>query len=252
MTPLLTRIDAFCDAVPRARATATDDGPLRLFLPDGPGHPLYARPVPGEAVTAADVTRVRARQRAAGVPEAFEWVHAATPTMDAAVRGAGLAVHVCPLLVLDGPAAPADAAPVDRVRLLGAEDPDLADALHAVAIVGAAAFGAPAPGAPGPDAVAAARAGLASGRTAMALVTGPDGPLAAGQVQRAGDVAELVGIGTVAAARGRGLGGAVTAALAGATDAGLVLLAAGSADATRVYERVGFRQVGECGVAGPA
>lgn len=249
MTPLLTRIDAFCDAVPRARATATDDGPLRLFLPDGPGHPLYARPVPGEAVTAADVTRVRARQRAAGVPEAFEWVHAATPSMDAAVRGAGLDVHVCPLLVLDGPA---DAAPVDRVRLLGPDDPDLADALHAVTIVGAAAFGAPAPDAPGPDAVAAVRAGLASGRTAMALVTGPDGPLAAGQVQRAGDVAELVGIGTVGAARGRGLGGAVTAALAGATDADLVFLAAGSAGATRVYERVGFRQVGECGVAGPA
>lgn len=71
----------------------------------------------------------------------------------------------------------------------------------------------------------------------MALVTGPDGPLAAGQVQRAGDVAELVGIGTLAVARGRGPGGAVTAAFAGAT---------------RVYERVGFRQVGECGVAGPA
>ncbi|QJY46984.1 GNAT family N-acetyltransferase [Pseudonocardia broussonetiae] len=247
MTPILTRIDAFCDAVPRARATATDDGPLRLFLPDGPGHPLYARPVPGATVTAADVTRVRARQRAAGVPEAFEWVHAAAPTMDAAVREAGLAVHVCPLLVLDGPAVAAEG-----VRLLGADDPDLVDALHAVALVGAAAFGAPAPDAPGPDAVAAARAGLASGRTAMALVTGPDGPLAAGQVQRAGDVAELVGIGTVPAARGRGLGGAVTAALAGATDADLVFLAAGSADATRVYERVGFRQVGECGVAEPA
>lgn len=78
--------------------------------------------------------------------------------------------------------------------------------------------------------------------------------MAAGSLQRAGDVVELVGIGTVARERGRGLGAAVTALLAGvARDAGadLVFLAAGDDTATRVYERVGFRRVGECGLAGP-
>jgi predicted GNAT family acetyltransferase len=87
---------------------------------------------------------------------------------------------------------------------------------------------------------------------ARALVTGPDGPVAAGSAQRAGDVIELVGIGTAASVRGRGLGSAVTALLAAAArgaGAELVFLAAGDDTATRVYERVGFRWVGECGIA---
>ena len=58
------------------------------------------------------------------------------------------------------------------------------------------------------------------------------------------------------AARGRGLGAAVTSALAGAAlgaGAELVFLAAGDEAAARVYERVGFRRVGECGLTdGPA
>jgi predicted GNAT family acetyltransferase len=67
-------------------------------------------------------------------------------------------------------------------------------------------------------------------------------------------VVELVGIATARAVRGRGLGGAVTSALASAAlaaDAGLVFLAAGDDAAARVYERVGFRRVGECGIAEP-
>jgi predicted GNAT family acetyltransferase len=67
-------------------------------------------------------------------------------------------------------------------------------------------------------------------------------------------VVELVGIGTAAAARGRGLGAALTALLARAARAAgaeVVFLAAGDDTATRVYERVGFRRVGECGIAEP-
>jgi predicted GNAT family acetyltransferase len=118
--------------------------------------------------------------------------------------------------------------------------------------VAAAAFVIPAPGAPSAAEVAALRADLAAGSVARLLVTGPDGPVAAGSAQRAGDVVELVGIGTAARARGRGLGAAVTALLAGTArgaGADLVFLAAGDDTATRVYERVGFRRVGECGIA---
>lgn len=255
MGDVLDLIDDFCDAVPRAHATATDDGPLRLFTRDGPGWPYHARPLPGGgAVTAADVERVRARQRALEVPEAFEWLLAVTPSMAGAVAATGLPVRVCPLLVLDAPAAPTPLPPGYSVRLLGPADADLAQAAHAARAVANAAFGAPAPPPPSAAELAELRADLAAGRAARALVTGPDGPVCSGGAQRAGDVVELVGIGTAAAFRGRGLGAAVTAALATVardTGAELVFLVAADETATRVYERVGFRSVGECGIAEP-
>jgi hypothetical protein len=180
--------------VPRRWATATDDGPLRLFTRNGPGWPFYARPVPGGGpVSGADVRRMRARQRSLGVPEAFEWVPAEAPTMTTAVRDAGLPVRLCPLLVLDGDPAPAPLPPGFSARLLGPADGDLpaaASALHAVA---AAAFGVPAPAAPSAVEVAALRADLAAGSVARLLVTGVDGPVAAGSAPRAGDVVELSG-----------------------------------------------------------
>ena len=87
------------------------------------------------------------------------------------------------------------------------------------------------------------------------LVTGPDGPVAAGRRSGPATWSSWWASPRPAAARGRGLGGAVTAALAGAArDAGaeMVFLAAGDDAAARVYERVGFRRVGECGIAEPA
>ena len=69
---------------------------------------------------------MRVRQRALGVPEAFEWVPAQAPTMAGAVAAAGLPVHICPLLVLDGEPAPAPFPPGCSARLLGPADGDLA------------------------------------------------------------------------------------------------------------------------------
>ncbi len=256
MDSVLARIDGFCDAVPRRWATATDDGPLRLFTRDGPGWTFYARPVPGGSpITASDVDRMRALQRGLRVPEAFEWVLDASPTMADAAAAVGLPVRVCSLLVLDG--IPASAPVPDRyeARLLGPLDGDLPATAHAVGAVAAAAFGAPIPRPLTGAAVNVLRSDLATGAVARALVTGPDGPVAAGSAQRAGNVVELVGIGTATAERGRGLGAAVTALLAGAArDAGaeLVFLAAADDAASRVYERVGFWRVGECGIAEPA
>lgn len=255
MDDVLKEIDEFCDAVPRQWAAAVDDGPLRLFVRNGPGWPFYARPVPGgPPVEAADVDRLRARQRALGVPEAFEWLPSQAPSMAGAAAAGGLSVRLCPVLVLDGDPAPAPLPPGCSARLLGPADGDLAAAASAVNAVVAAAFGGPVPGAVSGARLAELRADLAAGTVARLLVTDADGPVAAGSVQRAGDVAELVGIGTAQRARGRGLGAAVTALLAAAArgaGAGLVFLAAGDDAATRVYERVGFRRVGECGLAEP-
>jgi GNAT superfamily N-acetyltransferase len=220
LTAVVRQIDAFCDEVPRQWAAAQDDGPLRLFVREGRGWPFYARPVPGGGpVTGADVTRVRARQRDLRLPEAFEWVPAAAPSMLDAVRDAGLVPHLCPLLVLDGEPVPAPFPPGYEGRLLGPADVDLPAA-----------------------------------RMARLLVTGPDGPVAAGSAQRSGDVVEIVGIGTLASARGRGLAGAITAALAGVArdaGAGLVFLAAADEAAARIYQRRGFRVVGHTGIAEP-
>lgn len=253
---LLERIDAFCDTVPRRWASACDDGPLRLFVRDGAGWPFSARPVPGgPAVTAADVERMRARQRAADITEAFEWVLATAPTMLHAVSDAGLPVQRCPLLVLDGEPVPVTLPTGCDMRLLGPADGDLAATTHAVAAVTAVAFGGLVPPPPTAADLRLLQDDLAAGAVARVLVTGPDGPVAAGSAQRCGDVVELVGIATTRRARGRGLGGAVTAALADAArgaGAGMVFLAAGDDAAARVYERVGFRRVGECGIAEPA
>lgn len=252
---MLKRIDEFCDRVPRRSGDAEEHGPLRLFVRRGDGFPLYARPVPGGApVAVADVERVRARQRELGIAETFEWVLAQAPTMTDAARGSGLDVRICPVLVLDGPVVEAPFPPGYTARLLGPADGDLAAAAHAQATAVGAAFGMPAPGAPSAAELSALRTDLADGAVARVLVTGPDGPVAGGAAQRAGDVVELVGIGTVPGGRGRGLGAAVTARLATAArsaGADVVFLSAGDDTATRVYERVGFRKVGECGLTEP-
>ena len=134
--PLLDRIEAYCDAVPRTAARAEAHGPLTLFVNDGPGWPFYARPTRGTAtVTPSDVDRVRARQRELGIPEAFEWIAEVTPSLAPAARAAGLAVTDHPLLVLE----PGSLRPVPRsqgveLRLVGPDD-DLA-AITALVHVG--------------------------------------------------------------------------------------------------------------------
>jgi ribosomal protein S18 acetylase RimI-like enzyme len=249
---VVQRIDRFCDAVPRQWAGVEDDGPLRLFVRGGPGWPFYARPVPGGGpVTAADVARMRARMRARRLPESFEWLPGATPSMTDAVRDAGLVPQLCPLLVLDGDPVAVPFPPGFTGRLLGPADADLADAADALHGVSAAAFGLGAQRRLSAAELAALRTDLADGRVARLLVTGPGGPVAAGSAQRSGDVVEVVGIGTLPTARRRGLAAAVTSALAGAARAAgadLVFLSAADEAAARVYQRVGFRVIGRTGM----
>ncbi|GAA1143649.1 ribosomal protein S18 acetylase RimI-like enzyme [Kitasatospora gansuensis] len=269
MTDLLDRLERYYDAVPRNAARAEDFGPLSLFVREGEGWPYYARPAlgwTGPAATVADVDRVRARQRELGVPESFEWVAETTPALRAAVEGSGLAVHDHPLMVLD-PAAPPMAAPATAARVVGADDPALAEAL-AVAYLSFSEPGT-AIGTAGPDELAAFTAKLTAdgtaariagrirdGLTVVAAAFGPDGTaLCGGQHQPVGPVSELVGIGTLPSARRQGLGYAVTAALvadARARGVETVFLSAGDQDVARIYGRVGFRTVGTALIAEPA
>ncbi|MDG4796616.1 GNAT family N-acetyltransferase [Micromonospora sp. WMMD1082] len=270
---LLDRLDRFYDAVPRDAARAEDHGACVLFVREGPGWPFYARPRRGadRPPSLADLTAVRARQRQLGLPEALEWVHEVNPDLLAVARSVGLAVLEAPLMVLD-PAAVADPATFSDVpvRLLPASAPDLAADVAARRAVAAVGFAAPGTGrgAAGPAERDAAliglevaaldeeRARIADGSRLSALAGTPtEGPLASGIAMRVGEVAEIAGVATLPTARRRGLGAAITAALARALLAAgtdLIFLSAGSEEIARVYLRVGFRRVGTACIAEPA
>lgn len=272
-TVLLDRLEHFYDAVPRDAARTEQFGSLVLFVRDDGGFPFYARPrLDGaDLPSAAEITAVRQRQRDLGVPEAFEWVHERCPELLAVARSAGLSVLQAPLMVLDPAALPAaDGHPDPPVRIVdaGAEGfaVDLATR-HAVAQVG---FGHP--GTARSEAGPAARDALLvepataevdrerelhlTGRRVTALAEVPgEGAVASGVAMRVGDVAELAGIATLPSARRRGLGRALTVALARrllADGAEVVFLSAGSEDVARVYLRAGFRRIGTACIAEPA
>ena len=72
-----------------------------------------------------------------------------------------------------------------------------------------------------------------------------DGPVAVGTLRPSGDVAEIVAVATLPAARRRGFGAAITAALvehALAHGIKTLFLSAADDDVARVYERLGFRR----------
>jgi ribosomal protein S18 acetylase RimI-like enzyme len=223
--------------------------------------PYYARPAGGD-VASADVRAVRARQWELGAPEAFEWIAELAPTLAAAARAAGLAVREVPLMALERPlGAPAVAA---RIRRLEPGDAALA-ASRAVMEV---AFAAPGTsrgeaGAAERDAAAAdwhegrlraVRERHAAELTVTCVAEDGGGVQAAGSHQPAGAVSEVVGVGTLPAARRRGLAAAVTAALvadARGRGAEVVFLSAGSEAVARLYARLGFTRIGTAALAQP-
>ncbi|MFJ1704769.1 GNAT family N-acetyltransferase [Kitasatospora sp. NPDC088346] len=265
---LLARIERYYDAVPRSAARTEDFGPLTLFVRDGEGWGYYARPTlgwDGPPATAADVERVRARQRELGVPESFEWVAENAPGLREAVEAGGLAVNAHPLMALDpdAPVLPTDPA----VRLIGPDAPELAAALAVPRL----AFAEPGTGvgAAGRAELVTATAELLTdgtlervadrmraGLTVTAAALDADGSaLCSGMHQPVDGVTEVVGVGTLPAARRRGLALAVTACLvadARARGASTVFLSAGDEAVARVYARAGFHRVATALIAEPA
>lgn len=293
-TTPMSRIESYLDAVPRVSGRTEEYGPLTLFVADaGAPFPYYARPTPGwtgPPVAAADVDRVRERQRELGVPEAFEWIGAHAPGLRAAAKEAGLVVDERPLMLLDPAQAPAPArtsarapepapAPASapahaaipaaaphRARVLSPDDPALPGALAVPHL----AFAAPhtEPGATRlaaladavrlhatPQTVTRAADRIRAGQTVVAAALDEAGQaLCAGQLLPLGPTTELVGIGTLPTARRRGLGAAVTSALvAEAHRLGLttVFLMATDDTVARFYARHGFRTTGTATFAEP-
>lgn len=269
---LLDRLEEYYDAVPRHGARVEDFGPLTLFVREGRGWPFYARPAPGWSgpLEATDVQKVRARQRELGIPESFEWVAETTPMLRSAVEESGLVVHEHPLMVLDPgtPAVSPEKLPGNiSVRIVGAEDPILPSALAVPHL----AFAEPGThvglaGKPQLAEAVDARAGdgsvehtmlrIRAGLTAVAAaVENGSAALSAGQHQPLAGVSEIVGVGTLPAARRRGLALAVTASLvadARSRGAETVFLSAGDGDVAQMYARLGFRKIGTALIAEPA
>jgi len=241
--------------VPRSAARVEEVGPFTLFVGTG-AWPYYARPRLGEAhtFTRADVEAVRERQRALGVPEAFEWVHETTPSLQAVMDAE---ILEAPLMVLDRAAWRAPEASA-TLRLFGPDD-DLATA-RAVQDVAFAHGGTAA----GPEGIAErdaverpdtsfVRERIADGLSVLAVAELAGEPVAAGMHQPLGTTTEIVGVATLPAVRRQGLGGAVTGALvehALANDVETVFLSAGSEDIARVYGRLGFRRIGTACIVG--
>jgi GNAT superfamily N-acetyltransferase len=199
-----------------------------------------------------DVLRARARQRACGVPEAFEWVDDVTPGLTVVAPSAGLEVLHAPLMLLGDPL-PAAPPAGTSVRLLRADEAGLASAVAHVA------FASPgtAIGAAGVEAARAAADPTArpGGDTVTYGAFDGDDLVAVGSHLPLGEVTEVVGVGTLPTHRRRGLGAAVTAALvadARAAGVGLVFLSAGSDAIAAVYARLGFRRIATACIAAPA
>jgi ribosomal protein S18 acetylase RimI-like enzyme len=282
-TDVFVRLERFYDAVPRDAATVEEIGAFVLFVRDGAGWPLYARPRIGAPTpSAGEIGEVRQRQRELGVPEQFEWVHETTPDLLAVARSAGLEVHLAPLLVLQ-PAALVPDLPVPgaSIRLLDPAAPAFAADVAGSRAVASLGFGAPAIAtpmeavdpsglvievagvrerdalpAPEQDVIDAARARAAGGRYVTAVVDSvTDGILATGVLMSAGDVGEIAGVATLPSARRRGYASQLTATLARhGLEQGLelVFLSATDDDVARMYSRVGFRRLGTACIASPA
>jgi len=259
----LARLERYYDTVPRAAATVETIGPFTLFVA-AVGLPYYARPRLGgfSRFAESDVSAVRARQRALGVPESFEWVEDITPDLAPVLEEVGLVVHRHPLLVLRQPSWPADPKGI-RVRMAGSDDAAL-PGLRATLDLGFA-HGGTARGDIGANERDAAinpdDPGLASWRTrtgqgllALAVAEDRTGPVGGGlHVPRDG-VTELAGIATLPAYRRRGIAAAVTAQLvADALERGVEIcfLSAESEEVARIYGRIGFERVGTSCTAEP-
>lgn len=247
---VLARLERYYDAIPRSDATVEVHGPLTLYVGAG-AWSYYARPsLDAQQVESHDVRRMCARMAELRVPQVFEWVAESTPSMTPAVQQAGLAVAEGPLLVAADPLAVVFPAGV-RVLVVGAADDRLAEYID----VGRVSFGE-GNALSTVDDVAHVRERIADGRTVLMVAVDARGPMAVGShqpVQVAGEwISELVGLGTLAEYRGRGLAAAIASALAEHASAfcDLVFLSAGDSDAARVYERAGFIRVGTACVGG--
>ncbi|MDQ1703190.1 MAG: hypothetical protein QOF57_2442 [Frankiaceae bacterium] len=259
---LLLRIETHNVAVGLPGSRRECVGPIVVTIAADPEQPIAARLT--ALATPADIAAATARMRALDVPERFEWIDELLPAQATAFRDAGFVVRRHPLLVLAQLQPPAER-PGITVERVG---PDSSDELASTAAaVGAIAFAYGAAGDRPADItevelatalfsrgseLARTRASIADDRATLWLARLDDAPAATAWTIRHDGAAEIVGVGTVAAYRDRGLATAVTAhaaAAALADGADLVFLTAEDKRSAELYARLGFEVVANVCIA---
>jgi ribosomal protein S18 acetylase RimI-like enzyme len=240
-------VQSFAVANLRRRPEAVETGGFIVGFDPATTSPYinYATPLPGAEPTRQDVAALIAAFRTRGLKPRLEFAPDAAPAVEPALCAAGFtteAVHeylVCTPATLTMPRSGAADVPVVETP---ASDRDYAaiDAALAEAFTGEFAAS--------PEGAARLRRIQENGG-AVRFVRAPGGGCAGGATCSAPAVgtAELAGVGTRPAFRGRGIAAAVTAALTEAMfarGAESVWLEYSGEGSRRVYERVGYRPRG--------
>ncbi|QIJ60779.1 GNAT family N-acetyltransferase [Streptomyces sp. JB150] len=239
------QVQSFAVANLRRRPVVVETGGFVAgFDPDTDSPYLnYATPLPGAEPTGRDVAALVAAFRERGLLPRLEFAPEAAPAVEPALRAAGFgteAVHTYLVCTADTLALPRSAGSPRVERPTTDAEYAALDAALAEAFGGVFA--------PSAEGAARLRRTQLSGG-AVRFVRAPQGGCAGGAScsPPAEGTAELFGVGTRPAYRGRGIAAAVTAALTGAMfaqGARSVWLEYSGEGSRRVYERVGYRPQG--------
>ncbi|MBP8539809.1 GNAT family N-acetyltransferase [Streptomyces sp. MK37H] len=240
-----TDVQSFAVANLRRRPVLVEVGGFVAGFDPGTTSPYinYATPLPGARPTARDVMELIEAFRVRELKPRLEFAPDAAPEVEPALRGAGFGVEATHAYLVCTPerlAVPRDTAAVPVAVPATDEDYRAIDAALSEAFAGE--FAASEEG-------AARLRRVQEDGGAIRFVRAPDGGCAGGATCSAPAVgtAELAGVGTRPAFRGRGIAAAVTAALTGtmfARGARSVWLEYSGEGSRRVYERVGFQPRG--------
>jgi ribosomal protein S18 acetylase RimI-like enzyme len=234
---------------PAGRVAPVEVGPFVIGVDPATANPgiNYATPLPGAAITPADVQALVAAFRRVDRQPRLEYVTSCAPALEALLIGAGFAVEARHEYLVCTPDSLVPTPPPGGFVL---REPGGDRDRAALVRVQHESFGAEPPAETIAADVARFRRLQAKGGVAVMAVTAADGVCAAGgqAVPPNGGVSEVAGIVTRQPFRRRGLAGAVTAAITArlfAGGAGVAWLEASGADSWRVYERIGYRATGQ-------
>ncbi|WP_327267729.1 GNAT family N-acetyltransferase [Streptomyces sp. NBC_01218] len=241
-------VQSFAVANLRRRPHALETGGFVAGFDPATSSPYinYATPHPGARPTRDDVRALVAAFRERGLVPRLEFAPDAAPAVEAALRDAGFTVEETHPYLVCTPATLIPPHRDGRHPAVPVETPSCDEEYAAVDAAQAESFGGLLT--PSTEGTARLRRTQESGG-GVRFVRAPDGSCAGAAACSAPAVgtAELAGVATRPAYRGRGIAGAVTAALTGAMfdqGAASVWLEFSGAGSRRVYERLGYRHHG--------